>query len=253
MIGRVDLNADLGEGMGSDAAMLELVTSANIACGGHAGDEVTMSAVVEAASINEVAVGAHPSFEDRDGFGRRSLALSPEELRDLVHRQIHKLESVAQGSGSTVGYVKLHGALANLAAADAAVASVVVESLCERDDPLAVLAISGTELERVSRAGGLQTYSEVFADRGYSSDGQLVPRGMAGALIDDPHEATDRILGFLETGLMPTVGAGPIELKADSICVHGDNPASVAMAEAIRHAISKEGVQLRSFLEPNGD
>ena len=249
MIERVDLNADLGEGAGDDAAMLAVVSSASIACGGHAGDAESMRSALDEAASNGVSVGAHPSFEDRSSFGRRMLRLSARELQVSLANQIETLITAAEATGSSVRYVKLHGALANQAGADREVARTVVETLDSLDASLPLLAISGTKLEMEAREAGLVAYSEVFADRGYRPDGQLVTRGEPGAMILDREEATERMLAFLETGLMPTVGGGPIPLAADSICVHGDNPAAAAMARALRSAIQGAGVKVRGFLD----
>lgn len=251
----IDLNADLGEGygpwqMGDDAAMLACVTSANIACGGHAGDPETMYRTLRLAAEHGVTVGAHPGYADRAGFGRRVIPMSPPEIGRMVAAQVGALVAMARLAGTAVAYVKLHGALANLAAADRVVADAVVSVVQRLDPALAVLAISGTEVEQAARARGVAVFSEVFADRAYLPSGQLVPRQQAGAVLHDADEAAQRLLTFLETGRMPVLGGEPIPLRADSVCVHGDNPASVAMARQIRQRLVAEGVTLRSFLSP---
>jgi UPF0271 protein len=252
MMRSIDLNADLGEGygpwsMGDDTAMLGIVTSANIACGGHAGDPDTMFNTLAVAAKNNVVVGAHPGYPDRAGFGRRIIPMSPDEMARMLAAQIGALMAIARLVGVEVRYVKAHGALANLAARDAGVARVLVGTIRQLDERLAILAISGTEIEHVARTAGAQVFSEVFADRGYQANGQLVPRSAPGALINDPAEAADRLLGFLETGLMPVVDGAPIPLAADSICVHGDSPGAVDMTTQIRSRLLAAGVELVSF------
>ncbi|MEM7140682.1 MAG: 5-oxoprolinase subunit PxpA [Actinomycetota bacterium] len=250
MTRRIDLNADLGEGMGDDAAMLELVTSANVACGGHAGDVESMTATVRLAVANGVCIGAHPGYEDKVDFGRRIIPMEPAEISRMVAGQIGALVEVAAAEGAAVRYVKVHGALANLAARDRDVANAVTEAIGAVDATLAVLAISGTEIERVARDAGLQAVSEIFADRGYTPDGQLVPRDEPGAIIHDAHEAAGRLLGFLETGAMPSVAGDAVPLDAQSICVHGDTPGAVAMAQIIRDRLTGAGVRVEPFLSP---
>ncbi|MEO6651484.1 MAG: 5-oxoprolinase subunit PxpA [Ilumatobacteraceae bacterium] len=248
---RIDLNSDLGEGfgpwsMGDDEAMLGLVTSANIACGGHAGDTETMFRTLSTAARNGVVVGAHPGYLDREGFGRRIIPMTPAETGRLVAAQVGALAAVAALVPVEVAYVKPHGALGNLAARDRDVARAIVEAVvCQGD--LGILAISGTELERAARESGATVYSEVFADRGYQPDGQLVPRDRPGAMIDDPDEAADRLLRFLHTGMMPVVDGDPIELAAHSVCVHGDSAGAVAMARLLRERLIADGVEVVAF------
>ncbi len=251
---QIDLNADLGEGfgpwsMGDDAAMMRIVTSANVACGGHASDPETMYQTLQMARVSGVTVGAHPGFADREGFGRRLIPMTPDEIGRMCAAQIGALQGIAAQVGVAVSYVKPHGALGNLAARDRAVADAIVTATRAIDATLAMLAISGTEGEHAARAAGSPVYSEIFADRGYLPSGQLVPRDQDGAMIHDAGEATDRLLAFLETGLMPTVGGDPIPLAAHSVCVHGDGPDAVAMARDIRTRLTAQRVTVRSFLE----
>ena len=249
----IDLNSDLGEGfgpwpMGDDAAMLSIVTSANIACGGHASDTETMYKTLELARDNNVIVGAHPGYNDREGFGRRVIPMTPDEIGRMCAAQIGALMGVAAQVGVKVRYIKPHGALGNLAARDRAVADKIVAAVQKIDPDLAILAISGTESEQAARAANAPVYSEIFADRGYLSTGQLVPRGQDGAMIHDAAEAAARLLAFLDRGLMPVIDGDPIPLAAQSICVHGDGPSAVAMAREIRDRLSAEGVAISSFL-----
>lgn len=250
---RIDLNSDLGEGfgpwvMGDDAEMLSLVTSANIACGGHASDPETMYRTLELARDKGVTVGAHPGFNDREGFGRRVIPMAPAEIGRMCAAQIGTLMGVAAQVGVTVAYVKPHGALGNLAARDRGVADAITRAVQKIAPKLAILAISGTQSEHAARAANAPVFSEVFADRGYLASGQLVPRGQEGATIHDPAEAAQRLMSFLETDLMPVIDGDPIELAAQSICVHGDSAAAVDMAREIRMRLSAQGVEITSFI-----
>ncbi len=249
----IDLNSDLGEGygpwrMGEDAALLDVVTSANVACGGHASDPETMFATLSAAVARGVVIGAHPGYPDREGFGRRVIPMSGPEITRMVASQIGALIGVAALVPADVRYVKPHGALGNLAAADRAAAEAVVAAVKAFPQRLAILAISGTMLEGVARAAGVPVYSEIFADRAYLPDGQLVPRSRPGAVLHDAEAAAERLIGFLDSGLMPTLDAGPIRLAAQSICVHGDSPGALAMAQRLRARLAEAGVTLKPFL-----
>ncbi|TXI01337.1 MAG: 5-oxoprolinase subunit PxpA [Pseudorhodobacter sp.] len=249
----MDLNSDLGEGfgpwaMGNDAAMLGLVTSANIACGGHASDPDTMFATLRLAADRGVTIGAHPGYADRLGFGRRVIPMEPDEIARMVAAQVGALQGVAALAGARVAYVKAHGALANLAADRREVADAIASAIKALPGNLAILAISGTELETAGRAAGLPTYSEIFADRAYLPNGRLVPRARPDAMIHGAANAADRLLGFLKTGLMPVIGGDPIPLAAQSICVHGDSVEAVAMAAEIRARLTAAGLPPAPFL-----
>jgi UPF0271 protein len=249
---RIDLNSDLGEGfgpwnMGNDAQMLSIVTSANIACGGHASDPETMFRTLELARDNGVNVGAHPGYIDLIGFGRRVIPMSPAEIGRMCAAQIGALIGIAAQVGVPVTYVKPHGALGNLAARDRDVADAIVAAVQKIDLKLAILAISGTQSEHAARAANVPVFSEIFADRGYLSSGQLVPRNQAGAMIHDAAEAADRLLAFLESGLMAVIDGDPIKLDAHSICVHGDSAGAVEMAREIRTRLTTQGIQIASF------
>ena len=249
----MDLNSDLGESfgpwsMGDDAAMLGVVTSANIACGGHASDPETMFATLRMAAERGVVIGAHPGYADPLGFGRRVIPMEPVEIARMVAAQVGALQGVAALAGANVAYVKAHGALANLAADRREVADAIASAVKTLPGNLAILAISGTELEAAGRAAGLPTYSEIFADRAYLPNGRLVPRSRPDAMVHEAKAAADRLIGFLDTGLMPVVGGDPIPLAAQSICVHGDSPVAVAMAREIRARLQAAGVVLAPFL-----
>ncbi|MEP1206192.1 MAG: 5-oxoprolinase subunit PxpA [Rhizobiaceae bacterium] len=249
----IDLNSDLGESfgpwqMGDDANMLAIVTSANIACGGHASDPETMFDTLNLAKQNNVVVGAHPGYNDREGFGRRVIPMAAVEIGRMVAAQIGALQAMAALVGTEVSYVKPHGALGNLAARDMDVAQAIANAVAKVDPALAILAISGNKLEDAGRNAGLPVYSEIFADRGYLANGQLVPRGRDGAMIHDAGEAADRLLAFLESGLMPVIDGDPIPLQAHSICVHGDSPTAVAMAREVRERLLQSGVEVERFV-----
>ncbi|SEH99524.1 LamB/YcsF family protein [Paracoccus alkenifer] len=250
---RIDLNSDLGEGfgpwvMGDDPAMLDVVTSANIACGGHAGDPQTMFATLRLAAARGVVVGAHPGYPDREGFGRRVIPMQPAEIGRMVAAQVGALQGVAALAGARVRYVKPHGALGNLAAENREVADAVAAAVAALPGGLAVLAISGTELELAARAAGMAVFSEIFADRAYLPDGRLVPRTQPGAVLHDAGQAAERLARFLDSGLMPVIGGDPIPLAAHSVCVHGDSAGAVAMARTLRARLDAAGVTVAPFL-----
>ncbi|WP_159995141.1 LamB/YcsF family protein [Roseomonas sp. 18066] len=249
----IDLNSDLGESygpwqMGDDGALLRVVTSANIACGAHASDPETMFKTLTLARDQGVVAGAHPGFADREGFGRRLIPHTMGEVERLVATQVGALMGAAALVGTKVRFVKTHGALGNWAAAEPDVAAAVARAVKAISPDLAMLAISGTALDRAGRDAGLPTFSEIFADRGYLSNGQLVPRSRPDAMLHDPEEAASRLIQFLETGLMPVVDGAPIKLDAVSVCVHGDSPGAVAMAQHIRRRLNEAGITVAPFL-----
>ena len=249
----IDLNSDLGESygpwsMGADGEMLRLVSSANVACGGHASDPETMYKTLVLARDSGVVVGAHPGYPDILGFGRRKLPCTPEEAQRFCTAQIGSLMAMASLAGTRVRYVKPHGALNNVAAEDAALAEALVLGI-RAIGGLALLATAGTELSKAGHRLGVPTYEELFADRAYTAEGQLVPRSQAGAMITDPEEAADRLIGYFRTGLMPTIAGTRIALPAHSICIHGDSAHAVSMARHLRQRLEAEGLSIRSFLD----
>ncbi|PWL17629.1 LamB/YcsF family protein [Falsochrobactrum shanghaiense] len=249
---KIDLNSDLGEGfgpwsMGDDAAMLEIVTSANIACGGHASDPETMYRTLLLARERGVVIGAHPGYTDREGFGRRVIPMQPVEIGRMVAAQVGALQGIAALAGAKVRYVKPHGALGNLAADDRAVANAIAAAVAALPGELAILAISGTELEQAARAANVAVYSEIFADRAYLPSGRLVPRSREGAVLHDADEAAERLIRFLETGRMPVIDGDPIPLAAQSICVHGDTAGALDMAQKIRTRLEAVGIVIAPF------
>lgn len=250
---KLDLNSDLGESygpwtMGNDAAMLGIVSSANVACGGHASDPETMFQTLRLAVERGVVVGAHPGYADREGFGRRVIPMAPAAIGRMVAAQAGALQGVAALAGAEVRYVKPHGALGNLAADDVAVAEAIVAAVAALPGDLAVMAISGTALEQAARAAGREVWSEIFADRAYLSSGRLVPRSHPQAMLHDAEEAAERLVGFVKTGLMPVIDGPPIRLQAHSICVHGDSPGAVDVARAVRSRLEAAGVTITSCL-----
>lgn len=250
---KIDLNSDLGEGfgpwaMGDDAAMLDIVTSANIACGGHAGDPETMFATLSQAAARGVVIGAHPGYADREGFGRRIIPMTPAGIGRMVAAQIGALAGVAALAGAEMRYVKPHGALGNLAADDRSAADAIVAAVAAQPDRLSVLAISGTELELAARAAGVQVFSEIFADRAYLPNGRLVPRSRPGAVLHDADQAADRLIEFLKSGRMPVLDGGSVPLDAHSICIHGDTAGALDMAQVIRARLAEAGVALAPFV-----
>jgi UPF0271 protein len=246
---RVDLNADVGEGAGYDADLIPLVTSVNVACGGHAGDENVIAATVRLAAAHGVTVGAHPSFPDREGFGRREISLEPDELRETLRNQVELLTAIAAGEDIRVRHVKPHGALYNMAARDITLASTVARLVSEIDPSLVLVGLAGSALIEAGRQVGLRTASEVFADRGYRGDGSLVPRGQVDAILYDADAVAARALDMARDGIVCAATGERVVIQADTICVHGDTPGAVAMARRVRDVLTAAGVQLRSFVD----
>jgi UPF0271 protein len=249
----VDLNADLGEGfgvwrLGDDDALLDVVTSANVACGFHAGDPSTMRRVCTRAAEAGVTVGAQVSYRDLAGFGRRFLDVDPAELADEVLYQLAALDGIARASGTDVGYLKPHGALYNAAVHHEGQAQAVVDAVVAHDPTLPVLGLPGSALLRLADAAGLTTVAEGFADRGYTPQGTLVPRREAGALVEDPGEVAARAVRMAVEGVVVAVDGTAVELQVRSLCVHGDTPGAVYLAREIRRTLEDAGVTLAPFV-----
>jgi 5-oxoprolinase (ATP-hydrolysing) subunit A len=242
----VDLNADLGEGAGHDDELLALVTSANIACGFHAGDADTMRRSIEAARDREVAVGAHPSLFDRENFGRKELPVKPGEVFDAVVYQLGIFQAIAEAASVEPNHVKPHGALYNMAVRDHELADAIGRAIAKVDKKLILFAPQNTELARAGTANGLQIAHEVFADRNYCSDGSLVSRSRPDALLHDPADAAPRVLRMLREGKVRSVDGVDVDVRAETICLHGDNPEAVEFARALRSRLEKEGVSIRT-------
>lgn len=253
----MDLNSDLGESygawrMGDDASMLDVVTSANVACGFHAGDPAGILETLRAAAQRGVAVGAHVSYPDRVGFGRRNMDPTSRELVGDVIYQIGALRGLAAAAGTHVTYVKPHGALYNTIAHDERQANDVITALLALDAGLVLLALAGSPLVQWARDRGLKVCAEAFADRAYTPQGALVSRREPGAVLADPDAVAARMLDWVRTGELAAVDGSRIQLQADSICVHGDSPGAVAMARALRARLDAAGVAIAPFAPAAG-
>jgi len=238
----IDLNCDLGEGAGHDAELMPLITSANIACGAHAGDAATMRATVALAQQHGVAIGAHPGFADRENFGRRELALPPAEVRALVAAQIDALRALGP-----VRHVKAHGALYNLAARDAALADAIASAVHAADASLIFFVLPNSELARAGRAHRLRIANEVFADRTYQRDGSLTPRSRPDALIHDESAAVAQVLRMVREGVVRATDGTDVPIVADTVCLHGDGPHPVEFARRLRAELTQAGVEIRNY------
>jgi len=249
----VDLNCDLGESFGAytigdDAAMLDIVTSANVACGFHGGDPLVMHRTVALARDKGIAVGAHPSFLDVWGFGRRPiLGDTPDEVGKFVIYQIGALQAVAAATGHRVTHVKMHGSLANMAQVDGDLADGVARAIRQVDRDLIFVVMPGMATEAAGERAGLRLAREVYADRTYDADGNLSPRKQHGAVIHDAEAATRRALQMLDEQAIRTVAGTVLPARIDSICVHGDNPEAVSMARTLRQALERAGATLMPF------
>jgi UPF0271 protein len=248
----IDLNSDLGEGfgawvMGDDEAMLGVVTSANVACGFHAGDPDILRRVCAQAAERGVAIGAHVGYDDLAGFGRRAIDVEPGRLTNDVIYQLAALEGFARVAGTRVRYVKPHGALYNTAVHDKTQAAAVVEAIRLYDESLPVMGLPGSALLALADEAGLPAVTEAFADRGYTPEGSLVPRSQPGALLHEPEQVAQRMIQMVTTGRVEATDGTEVSVRADSICVHGDSPGALAMAVAVRRALIAAGVDLRAF------
>jgi UPF0271 protein len=248
----IDLNSDLGEGfgawrLGDDEALLEVVTSANVACGFHAGDPTIMRRVCATAVARGVAIGAQVSYRDLAGFGRRAIAMEPGELTDEVLYQLAALDGIARVEGGRVSYLKPHGALYNTIVTDEGQAAAVVEAVRRYDPALPVLGLPGSAFLRLAAEAGLPTVGEAFADRAYTVDGHLVSRREPGAVLHDAGEIAARCLRLATEGVVDAVDGTPVAVAARSICVHGDTPGAVAIARRVRESLEAAGVAVRRF------
>jgi UPF0271 protein len=242
----VDINADLGEGSGHDEELFELISSANIATGFHAGDSDSMHAAITAAKKHGVTVGAHPSFFDRENFGRKELKISIPEVFDAVAYQLGVFQAIATAAGVQPNHVKPHGALYNMAVRDQELAGAIARAIESVDPQLILFAPDKSELARAGEAHGLQIAGEIFADRNYLNDGWLVPRTRPDALLRDPNEAAQRVLRMLREGKVRSVEGGDVDVRGETICVHGDTPGAVEFARELRSQLDREGVKIRA-------
>ncbi|MEG9249840.1 5-oxoprolinase subunit PxpA [Arthrobacter sp. Soc17.1.1.1] len=248
----IDLNSDVGESFGNwtfgdDAGIIASVSSANVACGFHAGDPTGIRATCTAAASAGVTVGAHPGYRDLAGFGRRFMDVDPGELTDDVVYQIGALQALARAAGTSVRYVKPHGALYNTIAVHERQARAVVRAVREVDDALPLLVLPGTVIETEARTAGLRTVVEAFADRAYRPDGALVPRREPGAVLHAESDVVEHVLRIATDGEVVAVDGSRLRIAAESICVHGDTPGAVAMAAAVRRALTSAGVDVGAF------
>ncbi len=244
---QIDLNSDLGEGMSAERELLGLVSSASIACGFHAGDPSSMSASISAAQDAGVAVGAHPSLDDRNDFGRTELPVKPEEVFALVAYQVGAFQAIAGSLGVRPNHVKPHGALYNMAARDPALADAVAHAILAVDRSLILFAPGGSPLAQAGEGIGLRVAREVFADRNYQPNGSLVPRTRADALLLDVEEAAARVLRILQEGVVRAVDGCDIAISADTICVHGDTPDALAFAQQLRAQLTAAGITVTAI------
>lgn len=240
----IDLNADLGEGCASDGELLTLVSSANIACGFHAGDAQTMLTSVREALKNGVAIGAHPSFPDRENFGRTAMTLPVETVYAQTLYQIGALAGMARAEGGVMRHVKPHGMLYNQAAKDPQLADAIAKAVYACDPALILVGLAGSELVRAGERYGLVTRQEVFADRGYQADGSLVPRTQPGALIEDEDQSLAQTLGMVETGRVKSITGEWTSVVAQTVCIHGDGEHALAFARRLRSAFEARGITI---------
>ena len=240
----IDLNSDLGEGAAHDHEILDLVSSANIACGFHAGDPASIFATIQAALERGVSLGAHPGFPDRENFGRTEMTMPPSEVYATVAYQIGAFQALARAAGGRMNHVKAHGALYNMAARDRALADVIANAVLALDPKLILFAPVESELDYAATELGLLTASEVFADRNYLADGSLVPRSDPKAFVHDPIEAAERILRILFEGKVRAIDGNDIAIAATTVCVHGDNPQAVEFVRKLRERLELEEVEV---------
>ncbi|MFZ5961836.1 LamB/YcsF family protein [Thalassococcus sp. BH17M4-6] len=253
----VDLNADMGESfgpwvMGQDAELLKVITSANIACGFHAGDPDVMAQTMRLAVDNGTGIGAHPGFPDLQGFGRRRMHLSHTSLRNLVRYQLGAAQAMAQAAGGAVRHLKLHGALANMASEDAAMARACYEGALDVDPEIIVMVLAATAQQEAAQDLGCRWAGEIFADRAYNDDATLVDRSKDGAVIHDPQVAGDRMVAMVKAGAIITDSGKHIPAAVDTICLHGDGKTALDIARSVRAALEGAGVTLRQFAGRQG-
>ena len=242
----LDFNCDLGEGCGEDAAIVPHISSASIACGAHAGDEATLREAVALCLAHDVAIGAHPSFEDREHFGRRELALAPGDIRALVARQVAIVAKACAEAGARLRHVKPHGALYNMAARDRDVAAAIVDAVRAADPALVLYGLAGSQLTAAGEAAGVRVAHEAFAERAYDADGRLAPRGSPGAVIEGFDDALAQLRGFVRDGIVITRDGTRVPIRADSLCLHGDRADAAGFARGLRMALEAEGVSIRA-------
>jgi len=248
----IDINCDLGEGCGpddtsADEAVMPFITSANIACGFHAGDPLTIEMSVKSAIRHGIGIGAHPGYPDREGFGRRPVTMSNEELRALILYQAGAVKGITEAAGGKMHHVKPHGALYNAAATDYEMATVIARAVQDLDKTLILVGLSGSELIRASRDAGLPCVSEVFADRAYNDDGTLVSRSISGAVLHDTATVIERAVRMITEKTVLSITGKIIPIEADTVCIHGDNEMAAAFAKNLAETLKIRGIELKYY------
>jgi UPF0271 protein len=244
---RIDLNADVGEGSSTDAELIRLVSSVNICCGAHAGDEATIRRTVELARASGTAVGAHPGYPDREGFGRRPMDMTPAALEASIVEQIRLVAGISRDQGVALTHVKPHGALYTQAADDPELAALICRAVLEAAPGSWLVGLAGSALVDAARESGLRVAEEAFADRAYESDGRLRSRTLPGALLSDPARAAAQAVSIARDGRIDIDGGDSLSVRADSLCLHGDTPGAPDIARAVREALASAGVEIRAF------
>jgi UPF0271 protein len=242
----VDLNCDMGEGMGNDADIMPYISSANIACGYHAGDEETMKRTVELCIKHNVAIGAHPSFEDKKNFGRMEMHLPASEIYDIITKQIHLLEKIAKQYGASLHHIKPHGALYNMSAKSNELATTIAQAVKDVNEKFILYGLSGSYSITKAKEIGLKPANEVFADRTYQDDGSLTPRSQPNALIEDANKSLQQVLKMIKQKMVTSVSGKIIPIVADTICVHGDGKHAIEFAKQIHVTLEKEQIKIQS-------
>ncbi|MFY9315242.1 MAG: 5-oxoprolinase subunit PxpA [Burkholderiales bacterium] len=243
----IDLNCDMGESygawkMGADAEVMPYISSANIACGFHAGDPATIRKTVRLAADHGVAVGAHPSLPDLMGFGRRTMRITPQDMYDLVIYQAGAVEAFARAAGVKLHHVKCHGALYNMAATDDGLSEAMVRAVRDLGSDVFLYVLSNSKNQEIAKRSGVRVAGEVFADRGYSDDGTLAPRDRPGGMIEDPQASVQQVLGMIEGGYVTSLGGKRVAVSADTLCLHGDQPGAVTFAQTLRKVFKEKGI-----------
>ena len=241
----IDINCDMGEGVGNDEAIMPFISSANIACGFHAGDEKTMNETIECCIRNNVAIGAHPSFYDKKNFGRTEIYLSADEIYDLIILQLRTIDKIARVNGKKLSHVKPHGALYNMSVKDQEIAAAIARAVKDFDEALILFGLSGSYSIMQAKAVELKTANEAFADRTYQDDGSLTPRSQPNALIENADKAVGQVLQMIKEKLVTTITEKKIPIVADTICIHGDGRHAVTFAKAIHDALKQENIEIK--------
>ncbi|MGB4773481.1 MAG: 5-oxoprolinase subunit PxpA [Chitinophagaceae bacterium] len=250
----VDLNCDMGEStasqkIGADELIMPLISSANIACGFHGGDPEVIAATIELAKKNQVAIGAHPSFPDRENFGRKEMELDSHTIRNLIIYQVSAMKGMAASMNAVLTHVKPHGALYNMAARRQDYAEAIANAVMTIDPKLVLFGLAGSTMLSAAAEIGLTTCAEVFADRSYQDDGSLTPRTQPGAMIKNVQQAVQQVVGMVKEGRVRSMNGRWIALKADTVCIHGDTPGAAEYAKAIRHGLEESGIIIKSYIK----